>query len=230
VVTSDLAIETGPRETAIVYVDGFNLYKSALQKRFPHCKWLNIERLATVLLPGFDVVRVRYFTAEIKPRFDDPRVVSRQRAYLRALTTLQKTTVHLGHVHLRKAYFPLHPLRLDPVTSRTATVSVVHPEEKGSDVNLATRMLLDAFENAAHTYVLLSNDSDFVAPMTAIKHELRSNIGIIFPTENVSKRLLATGPSFTRHIREGSLVASQFPATLIDSEGRTIHKPRHWMN
>ena len=46
---------------AIIYVDGFNLYYGSL-KGTPY-RWLDLHRLATLMLPEQDVAAVKYFTA-----------------------------------------------------------------------------------------------------------------------------------------------------------------------
>jgi hypothetical protein len=46
---------------ANVYVDGLSLYYSAL-KRTPY-KWLDLRKLARLLLPGDRIHRIRYFTS-----------------------------------------------------------------------------------------------------------------------------------------------------------------------
>ena len=67
-----------------VYVDGFNLYYGCL-KGSPH-KWLDLERLCCQLLASHNQIkRIRYFTARINSRPDDPQGPARQDAYLRAL-------------------------------------------------------------------------------------------------------------------------------------------------
>ena len=48
---------------ANVYVDGFNLYYSALRRRFPDCKWLDVRALAETLFPNDEIARVLYFSA-----------------------------------------------------------------------------------------------------------------------------------------------------------------------
>lgn len=55
---------------AIVYVDGFNLYYGAL-KRTPY-KWLNIMTLCNFLLPKNRIVGIKYFTALVTARPNDP--------------------------------------------------------------------------------------------------------------------------------------------------------------
>lgn len=67
------------------YVDGLNLYYRAV-KGTAH-KWLDVEALLRSLLrPENDLVRIRYFTADISGR-RDPSAPLRQQAYLRALGT-----------------------------------------------------------------------------------------------------------------------------------------------
>ncbi len=43
-------------------------------------------------------------------------------------------------------------------------VDVIKTQEKGSDVNLATYMLLDAFRQESDIAVVISNDSDLRSP------------------------------------------------------------------
>lgn len=71
---------------ANVYVDGLNLYYSALRRRFPDCKWLDVRALAETLFPRDEIGRVLYFTARVASRPDDPQEATRQQMYLRALT------------------------------------------------------------------------------------------------------------------------------------------------
>lgn len=53
--------ERRDRPRAIVYVDGFNLYYGSL-KGTPH-RWLDLARLADLMLPDQEVIAVKYFTA-----------------------------------------------------------------------------------------------------------------------------------------------------------------------
>jgi hypothetical protein len=46
----------------------------------------------------------------------------------------------------------------------TAVSTASKVEEKGSDVNLASHLLLDAFQNSFDVGAVLSNDSDLVEP------------------------------------------------------------------
>jgi hypothetical protein len=48
---------------------------------------------------------------------------------------------------------------------RRGLVKVVKNEEKGSDVNLATCLLIDAFDKAFDAAVVITNDSDLAEPI-----------------------------------------------------------------
>ena len=55
------------------------------------------------------------------------------------------------------------------------TVRVLKREEKGTDVNLASHLLVDAFENKYKGAVIVSNDSDLFTPMQMIKQSITKN-------------------------------------------------------
>jgi hypothetical protein len=115
----------------IVYVDALNLYYGCL-KGTTH-RWLDLGALCRRLLPNDEINRIRYFTAVIKDRSDDPKKRQRQLAYLRALKTIPNLDIHTG-------YYLSHPVRMrlaNPPPDGPATVEVIRSEEKSSDVNLA---------------------------------------------------------------------------------------------
>ena len=122
--------------TANVYIDGFNLYYGSLKNRWPQFKWLDLQSFCESLLPRLRVKRVHYFTARVQNSPRDPSVADRQQAYLRALATLPKLTIHEGLFTVRTVNLPLS-------NNPTTIVQVIKTEEKRTDVNLATALLLD---------------------------------------------------------------------------------------
>jgi hypothetical protein len=48
-------------------------------------------------LPNNDVIAIKYFTAKVSARPNDPQQPARQQAYLRALETLPTVSVIYGH-------------------------------------------------------------------------------------------------------------------------------------
>lgn len=216
------------RKQIIVYVDGFALYKGLLQRQYPQYKWLDLATLADRLFHQYEVVEVRYFTAVLKPLLADPQMPQRQQAYLRALDTSPRVSIHYGTYIFSKQWLPKHPQEVDE-NGRVVTVKVNRPEEKGSDVSLASYLMMDALRDRADLYAVLTNDSDLVTPMKLLAAEARRNVALISVAgERYNKAFNQVELRTVRIVREGTLRSSQFPGRLQDSDGRWIHKPKPW--
>ncbi len=202
-----------------VYVDGFNLYYRAL-KGTPH-RWLDLEALCRRLLPSDNIACIRYFTARVTARPGDLKAPVRQDAYLRALRTLPCVTIHEGLFLTNTVFAPL----VHPPPGGPKFVKVFKTEEKGSDVNLATYLLLDGFEKRYSTTVVISNDSDLSEPIKVVQSRLGKTVGVVIPDRKTKRSVLPA--TFYRRIRAGDLAASQFPAAIRDSHG-TVRKPATW--
>lgn len=205
---------------------------------------MNLHALCLEVLPGLSINRIRYFTALVKPLPPDPQTRQRQEIYIRALQTLPNLTVHYGHYLQSDVSMPLvSPL---PAGPRFATVRKM--EEKGSDVNIATYMLVDAFRKDCDQLTVITNDSDLAEPVR-INKELLIPVGVFDPQTNDTaiRRNRVTGqpirparPSielkkvakFNRDITsegpQSHMARSQFPPQLTDAQGRTITKPATW--
>ncbi|MGN7201562.1 NYN domain-containing protein [Arthrobacter sp. SAFR-044] len=187
-------------------MDGSNLYRRLLQGH-PQDKWLNLEAMAEFLLPEFDLSRVRYFTAIVKPiPGSDPQTRQRQQAHVRALETLSRTSVPLGKYRVDPRIMPVHPTAYNP-DGTPQTVKVKKTEEKGSDVSLASHLLLDGFNDDADTYVICTNDSDLVTPLRMVRFDLGKQTGLLSPMEpkRASNELKQTNPSLHRQVTLDSL-------------------------
>lgn len=218
--------ESAENRTAIVYVDGFNLYRQLLQAH-PDVKWLDLAAMADTLLPAFTVRRFRFFTARIRATAgSDPTAPVRQATYIRALQIQDRISIHEGTFRVDKRWMTRHPVELGddgiPLTVRVRKI-----EEKGSDVNLAAYMLFDAFRGECEATFLLSNDSDFADAFRLVRDGVGQRIGLISPTERPSRSLLNVKPDYVRQLRLGLLSKCQLPQTLQDEHG-TIHRPASW--
>jgi len=161
-----------------VYIDGFNFYYAAFRgrrPRAPRLKWLDIAEFSRLLLPGHDVRLVRYFTAAVKPVQWDPSQHLRQGAYLRALASFPEVSVHMGSFARWKVRRPL----VDAPPEGPQTSLVWDTKEKGSDVNLATYLLLDAFEGSYETAIVISDDSDLLEPVRVVRERLGKRVGVV---------------------------------------------------
>lgn len=214
------------RRSVIVYVDGFALYKALLQRRFPQYKWLDLEALSRRLFPHRDVVAVKYFTAPLKPLTNDPGIGQRQQTYWRALSSTSVQIVQ-GTFVFNKQYLPKHPEELD-ADGRVVTVQVSRPEEKGTDVALASHLIVDALEDAADSYAVVTNDSDLVPPLRLLGERGKSLALVSVAGSLYNKAFSGLGLDSIRQIRQGTLAASQFPDSLLDRDGRTVRKPKTW--
>lgn len=203
-----------------IYVDGFNLYYGAL-KGTPY-RWLDLNRLCSLLLPRFTINRIKYFTARVRARSDDPGQPGRQEIYFRALRTLPNVEIIFGHFLTNVVSMPL--AGCEPGNQKY--VSVIKTEEKGSDVKLATHLLYDGFKGNFQPAVLITNDSDLLEPIKVIMSEMNAHIGILNPHATPSRALIKHA-SFMKQIRRGVLSASQFPSQLRDDKG-VFHKPTAW--
>lgn len=103
---------------------------------------------------------------------------------------------------------------------------VIKTEEKGSDVNLATHLLIDGFDNKYELAVVVSNDSDLLEPIKVVTQRLGKPVGILNPHRSPSVALLPHA-RFVKQIRRGVLANSQFPTVMTDARG-TFSKPAGW--
>jgi uncharacterized LabA/DUF88 family protein len=204
-----------------VYIDGFNLYYGCL-KGTP-AKWLNPALLCDNLLPRNRVDAIRYFTATVSARPNDPDQATRQQTYLRALATEPRISVHLGH-------FLTHEVNMPDAAAwrqgRYLPRRVVKTEEKGSDVNLATYLLTDAFDDLFDCAVLVSNDSDLKEPLSIVRNRFGKTVGLLNPQQIASRALIPLA-HFRKQIRYSALNRAQFPQQMTDKVG-TFTKPARW--
>lgn len=203
-----------------VFVDGFNLYYRAL-RRTPH-KWLDPVALARSVLKADDEIQlVRYFTARINARDNDPEAPKRQQIYLSALRSLPEVHIHYG------SFLPktkVRPLVSDP----SKYVEVHDTEEKGSDVNLATFLLHDGHLGRYDAALVISQDSDLCEPMRLVRDELSKPVGLIWLDGREPGRRFRGVTSFIRHATAARLAAAQLENPVMGRNGHLIHKPDRW--
>jgi hypothetical protein len=201
-----------------VYVDGFNLYYGAL-KRTPY-KWLDLGRLAQTMLPSDTIQEIHYFTARVSSRPYNPTSAHDQALYIRAVKTIPNLKIKYGHFMTHSV--PMYLTGVIPAQR----VWVDKTEEKGSDVNLASHLLRDAFRRTFELAALITNDSDLTEPVRIVVQELGLPIGILNPHQFHSRELKQYA-TFVKRIRQADLMASQFLPTLTDRKG-TFAKPTGW--
>ena len=202
------------KERVIVYVDGFNLYFGMKEAGFENCKWLDLHLLASNLLkPNQELIQVKYFTSRVG---NNPDKQKRQATYIEALETANVKILY-GHYQSN--------------TIECKRCGNIWPSynEKMTDVNIATQMLIDAYQDNFDMAMLISGDSDLVPPIKAI-HTLfpQKRVFVAFPPKrrNSSVALNARGSII---IGRKNLLDSQFLDELEKKDGYILRKPSDWL-
>jgi len=232
-----------------VYVDGLNFYYGAV-KGTPY-KWVDLEAVVKSLVPKDQLGLIRYFTAIVKPQSRDDRVHERQQSLIRAMEANPLIRVKLGHFRkdvrwraiaedkhgVEDLFRPqLRPSFLIKVllaraqhrrTESATCARVWVPEEKGSDVNLATYLVYDALTNPHITkFLVISNDSDLEEAVRIAN--TRAQVGIVNPHRGPTSGQLSRVSSFQIPFRREILKNCQMPKTVTTSGGRQVHRPKEW--
>ena len=206
------------KKRAILYVDGFNLYYGIRGFTNPCVKWLNLESLGESFVDAnTKLIEVKYFTAEIK--FDEERdnrdSCRRQTAYIKALEAFcTKIKIIYGSF-----------LYKDRRCQECKRVSRI-PEEKRTDVNIASHLIQDAYEDNFDCAFLISGDSDLTMPIQIVK-SLGKNVIVVFPPKRKSKELEKHASNLF-HININMLRKHLLPSTF-SKEGKKHQCPEEWV-
>jgi len=106
-------------------------------------------------------------------------------------------------------------------------VEVIKTEEKGSDVSLATYVVLDACRQDCDVIVVISNDSDLAEPLRIVRDELGIMTVVVNP-QPAAQRSRNIAADVFKQLRASTLAARQLPAKITDQAGRVIQKPAAW--
>ena len=212
---------------ANVYIDGFNLYYGSLKGT--SYKWLDLLAMCQMLLPNRTIARIRYFTALIKALNHDFQAPARQKTYLQALRTIPNLDIHYGRFVSRPQKWPAYPLVYPAPGELPVIVRILRTEEKRSDVNLATLLLMDCVDGNFDEAVVISNDSDLLLPIEYVVKRFGKTVGVINPQrrDNASRELMQAASWSYRQINRSVLAASQFPDVVNHPRG-SIAKPASW--
>jgi len=222
-----------------VYVDGFNFFHGAA-KRTGH-KWVNLLELGRRIRPSDSVDRVKYFTALVERRTDDPDQRQRQRTYWRALAMTGCVERIEGQFTRWPKHMPLYQSVLaleaqeqqgqNVVGVKPQMVEVLRSEEKGSDVNLAAHLVHDAHQaDPARTFevaLVVSTDADLAEAIRLVTQEVGKPVFVCKPNPGARTNALSRVATAVFDLKTADLRASLFPPTLTDARG-TFGKPAGW--
>lgn len=210
-----------------VYIDGFNFYYRVYRNdrrrdRVPsRYKWLDLYKLSKMLMPREQIAYVGYFTAPVDPASGRGKS-ERQRAYLLALESIPQVDVVLGNFRWVHHKGTLDESGIGPQQT------FWHWEEKGSDVNVAMRMVRDACLKRYDKMLLISNDSDLAGPVHMVTGELNIPVIQCSPDTTINRALrnVATDSMMLQTRRLG---ACMLPDQVELSNGLVVSRPGTWI-
>lgn len=220
-----------------IYIDGFNLYFSAL-KSTPY-KWLDVVSLFSKIChiqdPESDIQKIKFFTAPVKGKIATrgEKAVQSQQIYHKALQTLYPEIFQIieGFFIVQAVNLP----KLQTPINKEERVGVWKMEEKKTDVNIALHAFRDAMKGMEQI-VLVSNDSDLVPVFEAIKEDFPTvRLAVIAPKLKpdeaeirVNNKELSELANWTReYILETEFQNSQLPQKIKTTK-KPIVKPSYW--
>ena len=201
------------KERVNVYVDGFNMYFGMLEAGFDHCKWLNLHSLVNDLLnANQSLTEIKYFTSRVS---NNPDKQKRQTLYLEALET---TGVKIFYGNYQR----------DTVECKRCGNQWMKFNEKMTDVNIATQLLIDAYQDKYDMAMLISGDSDLVPPIRAIHdHFNTKRVFVAFPPKRHSSAI-ALQAKGSMSIGRKKLIDHQFDMEVRTGDGYILKKPNEW--
>jgi len=180
-----------------------------------------------MLRPEHQIEKIVYCTARVRGRPNDPSQPMRQQFYLRALETIPCLVIYGRYVQRRKMMPVSAECRLTDEQGRPARFAeVIATEEKGSDVNLATHLLVDGFQDCYDAAVVVSADTDLAEPLRVVRSVLKKTMIVLSPYTHLSSHLAKYADAW-KPITEAHVLASQFPDVLNDAKG-SFHRPPQW--
>ena len=202
------------KNRVVVYIDGFNLYFGMMDAGFNHCKWLNVEKLVrNYLTANQELIEIKYFTSRIT---NNPQKQKRQTTYLEAIETTDVKIIY----GLYKA---------KQIECENCGHNWNISNEKMTDVNIATHIIIDAFHDKYDTAILISGDSDLVPPIKAVHQNFPNKVISVFFPPNRHNNTVAGAAKGFQIIGRKKLSDSQFEENVKKRDGFILQKPVDWL-
>lgn len=218
-------------------------------------RWIDLRKLSKTILatkPRWKAtnLRVVYCTAKIKASSSAPNLTGPrdQDVYIRALQDSGSIdSLELGHYVERVANAPLAtknrhgkpsivrpawPIKVSSdqhgnITDGLFMASVSRREEKGSDVNIASHLLIDILEKRIDGAIVISNDSDLAFPIRYARKQVP--VGVVNPSRSpLAGDLRGTpddgvGNHWWYRLTPSDILNSQLPTKIGN-----LSKPEDW--
>ena len=200
----------------ISYIDGFNFYFGLRAKGWRQYYWLDLAAMTrSFLKPGQQFVHCHYFTAWIRQQ-PNGQSARRQSLWLDALAIRGEITCHFGH------YLPKDQ------QCRSCGATWTSHEEKMTDVNIATQLLVDTYDDRYDTAIIVSGDSDLTMPVRQIRNRFPNKRLIIAfpPTRRSAELKKAAHGHFV--IGADKLRQNLLPNEITTPSGYVLKRPARW--
>lgn len=204
----------------VAYIDGFNLYHAIDNLEDNRLKWFDIRSaLFDFTDPSLhELTEINYFTALAKHCSQD--IQKRQNDYLSALNYTGVNIIK-GRFRKRTRY-----CRAD------CKKKFAYHEEKETDVQIAVRIVDDAYLDKYDMAFIISQDSDlFPAIRTVKKRFLNKTIRIITPPDlphsNEMSRIVG-GEKNLKSLESTHLQKHQLPDEIRFKNGSILKKPKKY--
>lgn len=198
----------------VVYIDGFNLYFGLVERNWRKYLWLDIKKFASsLLLTNQTLVHTKYFTSRITKPISKQR---RQSNFIDALNSLTEFSIFYGRYQAQ--------VRKCENCGFTTFIS----NEKKTDVNIATELLVDAFQNTFDTAIIVSADADLTSPIVAIRRLFPGkSVVVAFPPRRNSYELRSVA-STHYFIGEHNFRENLLPDEITTTNGFVLNRPDKW--
>ena len=234
--------EALPPLRTVFYIDALNLYYGAV--RHTPYRWLDIQEFCGAILRermhsnknirdsdlkrrDFKMTGIKMFTASLKEVPWDKGASARQKYYLTALKAHDsKQLIEICHGQFNVRRKTVHDAEYPYQKHK-----IIHPEEKGTDVNLALHMLNDAVNDEYDCAIMVSNDTDLKNAITMVQ-EHKKIVGVAFPNPDKRRaaKLLRNNSDFYINVRPELLANCQLPDIVHNTKGAELRKPDLWQH
>lgn len=199
----------------IFLIDGFNFYHPIdAHPEYHRFKWLDFSKLVKCFIPKTDSVSdIIYFSAETRASEEKRR---RQKVYLDVLKHLGIKIV-LGE--FKKA------------SRKCKECGKWYKEwnEKLTDVNLASTLIVKAFNDEFEKAIIVCADFDITPAVHSVKHIFPSKrIEVVIPLNRKAEEIKKSYDRF-HHLKIEHLESSLLPPEISISDRKIIKRPPEWL-
>lgn len=169
-----------------------------------------------LLKPDQTLIRCRYFTARLKAKKHNSRSVANQSIWLKALEFHPDIVCYFG-LYQRKT-----------IKCNGCGRGREMSEEKMTDVNIATQLLVDTYRDNYDTALVISGDGDLTPPIRHIRENFPDKrVIVVFPPKRHSE-LLRKAAYGSMSLGEDKLRKNLLPDKITTDSGFVLQRPDTW--